>query len=162
MEDLIFVGSIAYLYSYAQRNGVTPLIAFGLFTVILPYVGQKIFVALGARRTPWERDDYRSSWLGVYLACAAFLCYCAYLRSSEFDWFCFLWVTRTMTVNGGYLMRLVIPLPGPDGQMRPPALPNFIDLYLQQLEQILSHRRVRERLGVGVHPTAPQSASDSE
>ena len=71
-------------------------------------------------------------------------------------------LTRTMTVNGGYLMRLVIPLPGPDGQMRPPALPNFIDLYLQQLEQILSHRRVRERLGVGVHPTAPQSASDSE
>ena len=41
---------------------------------------------------------------------------------------------------GGYLMRLIVPLRGPDGQMQPPALPNFIDLYLQMLEQMLSQR----------------------
>ena len=28
-----------------QRNGVTPLVAFGLFTIILPYVAQKLLVA---------------------------------------------------------------------------------------------------------------------
>ena len=45
MDNLIVVGSTAYLYSYVQRNGVTPLVAFGLFTIILPYVAQKLLVA---------------------------------------------------------------------------------------------------------------------
>ena len=43
-----------------------------------------------------------------------------------------------VTVMGGFLMRLTIPLRGPDGQMLAPALPNLIDLYLQMLEQMLS------------------------
>ena len=61
-------------------------------------------------------------------------------------------------------MRLAIPQRFPNGEMRPPALPNFLDLYLQQLEQILSQRPVGEPTGgVGVQQyTAPQSASDSE
>ena len=45
MDNLIVVGSTAYLYSYVQRNGVTPLVAFGLFTVILPYVAHKLYMA---------------------------------------------------------------------------------------------------------------------
>ena len=47
---------------------------------------------------------------------------------------------RGWTVDGGYLMRLVIPQRGPDGQMQAPPLPNFIDLYLQMLEHMLSQR----------------------
>ena len=43
-------------------------------------------------------------------------------------------------MDGGYLMRLVIPQRGPDGQMQAPPLPNFIDLYLQMLEHMLSQR----------------------
>ena len=49
---------------------------------------------------------------------------------------------------GGYLMRLIVPLRGPDGQMQPPALPNFIDLYLQMLEQMISERPAGEPTGV--------------
>ena len=45
MDNIIVIGSTAYLYSYVQRNGVTPLVAFGLFTIILPYVAQKLLVA---------------------------------------------------------------------------------------------------------------------
>ena len=37
---------------------------------------------------------------------------------------------RELNVDGGYLMRLV----------QGPELPNFIDLYLQMLEQMLSQR----------------------
>ena len=56
-----------------------------------------------------------------------------------------------VTVDGGYLLRLVIPLPGPGGQMRDPVLPNFIDLYVQMLDQLLSqqraqYERIRERI----------------
>ena len=56
-----------------------------------------------------------------------------------------------VTVDGGYLLRLVIPLPGPGGQMRDPVLPNFIDLYVQMLDQLLSQQRaqydrIRERI----------------
>ena len=43
-----------------------------------------------------------------------------------------------MTVDGGYLLRLLIPLPGPDGQMRNPVMVNFIDVYLQMLNDIVS------------------------
>ena len=53
-----------------------------------------------------------------------------------------------VTVMGGYLMRLIVPLRGPDGQMQPPALPNFIDLYLQMLEQMISERPAGEPTGV--------------
>ena len=84
MDNIIVIGSTAYLYSYVQRNGVTPLVAFGLFTIILPYVAQKLLVA-----PPLSGN-----------------------------------------VDGGYLMRLV----------QGPELPNFIDLYLQMLEQMLSQR----------------------
>ena len=86
MDNLIVVGSTAYLYSYVQRNGVTPLVAFGLFTIILPYVAQKLLVA-----------------------------------------------------------------PPLSGKMRDPVLPNFIDLYVQMLDQLLSqqraqYERIRERI----------------
>ena len=93
MDNLIVVGSTAYLYSYVQRNGVTPLVAFGLFTIILPYVAQKLLVA------PPLSGKIRSP-------------------------------IRELNVDGGYLMRLV----------QGPELPNFIDLYLQMLEQMLSQR----------------------
>ena len=43
-----------------------------------------------------------------------------------------------VTVDGGYLLRLLIPLPGPDGQMRNPVMVNFIDVYLQMLNDIVS------------------------
>ena len=43
-----------------------------------------------------------------------------------------------VTVDGGYLLRLLIPLPGPDGQMRNPVMVNFIDVYLQMLNDIAS------------------------
>ena len=43
-----------------------------------------------------------------------------------------------MTVDGGFLLRLVIPLPGPDGQMRNPMMAPFIDVYLQMLNDIVS------------------------
>ena len=55
---------------------------------------------------------------------------------------------RGWTVDGGYLMRLVIPQRGPDGQMQAPPLPNFIDLYLQMLEQMISERPAGEPTGV--------------
>ena len=43
-----------------------------------------------------------------------------------------------VTVDGGYILRLLIPLPGPDGQMRNPVMVNFIDVYLQMLNDIVS------------------------
>ena len=43
-----------------------------------------------------------------------------------------------LTVDGGFLLRLVIPLPGPDGQMRNPMMAPFIDVYLQMLNDIVS------------------------
>ena len=43
-----------------------------------------------------------------------------------------------VTVDGGFLLRLVIPLPGPDGQMRNPVMVHFIDVYLQMLNDIAS------------------------
>ena len=82
-STLIVVGAMALFYFHVQSDGVTPLVAFALITVILPFVIQQILVALGSPRTPFERDDYRTSWLGVYLTCAAFLCYCAYLRETS-------------------------------------------------------------------------------
>ena len=98
MDNLIVVGSTAYLYSYVQRNGVTPLVAFGLFTIILPYVAQKLLLAPPLNGRPSS-----------------------------------------------------ISLPGPGGQMRDPVLPNFIDLYVQMLDQLLSqqraqYERIRERI----------------
>ena len=56
-------------------------------------------------------------------------------------------IQRWGAVNGGYLMRLAIPLRFPNGEMRPPALPNFLDLYLQQLEQMISLRFSQRPVG---------------
>ena len=103
MDELLVFGShVVFFYLHVQMTGVTSLVAFALITVILPFVTQKILVALGSPRTPFERDDYRTSWLGVYLTCAAFLCYCAYLRETSIkdDIFFFLWATRTMFPRG--------------------------------------------------------------
>jgi hypothetical protein len=66
MDELIVVGTMALFYFHVQSDGVTVLVAFALITVILPFVTQQILVALGSPRTPFERDDYRTSWLGVY------------------------------------------------------------------------------------------------
>ena len=63
-STLIVVGAMALFYFHVQSDGVTPLVAFALITVILPFVIQQILVALGSPRTPFERDDYRTSWLG--------------------------------------------------------------------------------------------------
>ena len=49
-----------------------------------------------------------------------------------------------VTVDGGYLLRLVISLPGPDGQMRNPMMVNFIDVYLQMLNEVVSRAGWRQ------------------
>ena len=122
--------------------------AFALFALVLPCVyNLLVFVICG-------KDAYnRNSRTECYCSAGAFLCYIAWLRQAGLTIVVWAYLLafrdpaareqldgRGWTVDGGYLMRLVIPQRGPDGQMQAPPLPNFIDLYLQMLEHMLSQR----------------------